>query len=184
MTIFIDTPTTVSDPHSAAPTVSAPHSTAPAHITPIDTPVDHSTNIAHSAPPCSRVTVRPTNLARQLESELWAARMGHCGEDQLNSLATRADGLPNSFVFHPFRYIDWKEQARIRKRAALRVAQKVHDAGARFYMDFGFIRASSIDYCRPNITSDRVIDSYDGYSSYLLIVDDKSAMSWIFFTKI
>ena len=78
------------------------------------------------------MTVRPTNLARQLESELWAARMGHCGEDQLNSLATRADGLPNSFVFHPFRYIDWKEQARIRKRAALRVAQKVHDAGARF----------------------------------------------------
>jgi len=183
VTIFIDTPTTVSDPHSAAPTVSAPHSTAPTYITPIDTPVDHSPNIVHSAPPCSRVTVRPTNLARQLESELWAARMGHCGEDQLNSLATRADGLPNSFVFHPFRYIGWKEQARIRKRAALRVAQKVHDAGARFYMDFGFIRASSIDYRRPNITSDQVIDSYDGYSSYLLIVDDKSAMSWIFLTK-
>ena len=74
---FIDTPTTV----------SAPHSAAPAHITPIDTPVDHSPYVAHSAPPCSRVTVRPTNLARQLESELWAARMGHCGEDQLNSPA-------------------------------------------------------------------------------------------------
>ncbi len=126
--------------------MSAPHSVAPPRITPIDTPVDPSPYIELSAPPRSRVTVRPTNLARQLESELWAARMGHCGEDQLISLATRADGLPNNFTFHPFRYIDWKEQACIHKRAALCVAQKVHDASAHFYMDFGFIRASSIDY--------------------------------------
>ncbi len=139
---------------ATTPVVSAPHSAAPPRITPIDTPVNPTPYVAHSAPPRSRVTVRPTNLARQLESELWAARMGHCGEDQLISLATRTDSLPNNFVLHPFRYIDWKEQARIRKRAALRVAQKVHDAGARFYMDFGFIRASSIDYRRPNITID------------------------------
>ncbi len=50
-------------------------------------------------------------------------------------------------------------------------------------MDFGFIRASSIDYSRLNVTSDRVVESYDGYNSYLLIVDDKSAMSWVFPTK-
>ncbi len=126
--------------------VSAPHSVAPPRIPRINTPVDPSPHVELSAPPRSQITVRPTNLARQLESELWAARMGHCGEDQLISLATRADGLPNNFTFHPFCYIDWKEQARVRKRAALRVAQKVHNAGARFYMDFGFIRASSVDY--------------------------------------
>jgi hypothetical protein len=170
--IFTTPTTAVSTPHSTAP--------LPQRINPIDDPVDPT---PHGAPTRSRVTVRLTNLARQLESKLWAARMGHCGEDQLLSLATRADGLPNHFVFHPFRYIDWKEQARVRKRAALCIAEKVHDAGARFYMDFGFIRASSVNYRRPNITSDRVIDSYDGYSSYLLIVDDKSAMSWIFLTK-
>jgi hypothetical protein len=50
-------------------------------------------------------------------------------------------------------------------------------------MDFGFIRVLSVDYRRPNVTSDRVINSYDGYSSYLLIVDNKSSMSWIFLTK-
>jgi hypothetical protein len=50
-------------------------------------------------------------------------------------------------------------------------------------MDFGFIRASSVDYSQPHITSDRVSESYDGYNSYLLIVDDKSAMSWVFPTK-
>jgi len=122
-------------------------------------------------------------LARQLESELWAARLGHCGADQLKALATRADGLPNGFEFHPFRHIDWKEQARIRKRAARRVSTKVDETGVRFYMDFGFIWASSVDYQRPNITSDRIVDSYDGYSSYLLIMDDKSAKTWVFLTK-
>jgi hypothetical protein len=132
----------------------------------------------------SRVTVRPTTLARQLESKLWASHLGHCGEDQLTSLATRADGLPNSFEFYPFRYINWKEQAQVCKRAARRKAQKVNDAGARFHIDFGFIRATSVDYSQPNVTSDRVVESYDGYSFYLLIVDDKSAMSWVFPTKI
>jgi hypothetical protein len=50
-------------------------------------------------------------------------------------------------------------------------------------MDFGFIRASSVNYRPPKITSNRVVDSYDGYSSYLLIVEDKSSMSWILLTK-
>jgi hypothetical protein len=68
--------------------------------------------------PCSRIHSRPTNPACQLESELWAAWLGHCEEDQLIALATRADGLPNSFKFHPFQHIDWKVQARIRKSAA------------------------------------------------------------------
>jgi hypothetical protein len=115
-----------------------------------------------------------------MESELWAAWLGHCGENQLIALATRADGLPNSFEFHPFRHIDWKVQARIRKSAARQQARKVDQAGAQFYMDFGFIRASSNDYQCPNPHSDCVVDSYDGYSSYLLIVDDKSSMTWIF----
>jgi hypothetical protein len=50
-------------------------------------------------------------------------------------------------------------------------------------MDFGFIRASSDNYQCPNLCSDRMVDSYDGYSSYLLIVDNKSSMTWIFPTK-
>jgi hypothetical protein len=127
--------------------------------------------------PHSRVSVRPTNLACLLESELWATCLGHCGKDQLHSQANRAEGLPNSFKFHPFCHIDWKEQARIHKHAACRIAQKVKDVGTRFYMDFGFIRASSVDYRHPNINSDCIVDSYDGYNSYLLILDDKSSMS-------
>jgi hypothetical protein len=68
--------------------------------------------------PRSWVLVCPTNLACQLESELWAACLGHCGKDQLIALANQADGLPNTFKFHPFQHIKWKVQARIHKSAA------------------------------------------------------------------
>ncbi len=74
-------------------------------------------------------------------------------------------------------------QAWIRKSATRQQACKVDEAGARFYMDFGFICASSDDYQRPNTRSDRIVDSYDGYNSYLLIVDDKLYMTWVFLTK-
>ena len=50
-------------------------------------------------------------------------------------------------------------------------------------MDFGFMRASNTNYTRPNLQSDRVVHSYDGYNSYLLVVDDKSAMTWVFLTR-
>jgi len=105
--------------------------------------------------------------------------LGHWGTDQLIALATRMDGLPNGFEFH----IDWKEQARIHKCAARRIATKVDEISVLFYMDFGFIRASMVDYRRPNINSDRIIDSYGEYSSYLLIVDNKLSKMWVFLTK-
>jgi hypothetical protein len=50
----------------------------------------------------SRFSVCPNNKACQLESELWAAWLRHCGKDQLTALATHTDGLPNTFEFHPF----------------------------------------------------------------------------------
>jgi hypothetical protein len=50
-------------------------------------------------------------------------------------------------------------------------------------MDFGFIRASATDLSRPKSTDDRVVESFDGVNSYLLIVDEVSKYSWIFLTK-
>ena len=49
-------------------------------------------------------------------------------------------------------------------------------------MDFGFIRSSTEDYKRPNKATDRVIISYDGYSSHLIIVDGASRRIWVFLT--
>ncbi len=49
-------------------------------------------------------------------------------------------------------------------------------------MEFGFMRASASDYSRPDKTKDHVIQSFDGYSSYLLIIDEASHFVWIFLT--
>jgi hypothetical protein len=49
-------------------------------------------------------------------------------------------------------------------------------------MDFGFMRASTSDYSRRDKTKDRVVFSYDGFSSYLLIVDEASRYVWVFLT--
>ena len=52
-----------------------------------------------------------------MESELWAACLGFCGEQQLDVIPSGATGLPNQFEYHPFCFIDQKEQAQIRRKA-------------------------------------------------------------------
>ncbi|KAL7538057.1 LOW QUALITY PROTEIN: hypothetical protein ACHAXR_008252 [Thalassiosira sp. AJA248-18] len=131
-------------------------------------------------PPRSAFRKHPTNPARHLESELWAARLGHCGEWQLDVLPGCATGIPNQFDYHPFRFIDHREQARIRRQAKGRLPDKVRSIGQRFYMDFGFIRASTSDFSRPNPKEDRIVESFDGYNCYLLVVDEKSRHLWVF----
>jgi hypothetical protein len=49
-------------------------------------------------------------------------------------------------------------------------------------MDFGFICSSTSDYSRPSTSTDRVVFSYDGYSSYLIVIDEASRYIWIFLT--
>jgi hypothetical protein len=110
--------------------------------------------------------------------------MGGCSESTMDELPKHATGVPQRFEWHPFRYIDFKEQARIRKQPVGRNPIKVAARGQRFYMDYGFIRASNEDYSKPTISKDRVVESYDGYTSYLLIVDETSKYSWIFLTKL
>ncbi|KAL7528101.1 hypothetical protein ACHAXR_002269, partial [Thalassiosira sp. AJA248-18] len=131
-------------------------------------------------PPRSASRQHPTTPAHQLESELWAARLGHCGEWQLDVLPGCATGIPNQFNYHPFRFIDHREQARIRRQAKGRNPERVNKVGQRFYMDFGFIRASTSNYSRPNPKEDRVVESFDGYNCYLLVVDEHSRHVWVF----
>ncbi len=68
-------------------------------------------------------------------------------------------------------------------QAAGRAVERTLEVGRRFYMDFGFMRASSSDYSKPDKSIDRVVDSWDGYSSYLLIVDEASRYMWVSLTK-
>ena len=49
-------------------------------------------------------------------------------------------------------------------------------------MDVGFLRASTLEFGQPNVGTDRVVKSYDGYESYLLVVDETSKHVWMFLT--
>ncbi len=45
------------------------------------------------------------------------------------------------------------------------------------------MQASLLDYSWPNKKTDRVVLSYDGFSSYLLIVNEATRSIWCFLTK-
>jgi hypothetical protein len=53
----------------------------------------------------------------------------------------------------------------------------------RFYIDYGFMWVSSSNYSRPDKKTGRVVLSYDGFSSYLLIIDEATCYIWCFLTK-
>ena len=110
-------------------------------------------------------------------------RLGSPGEHQLDVIPAHVIGTPPVFEYHPFRSIDFKEQANIRKQAALCTAERLSTCDAEFYMDFTFMRSSTDDYKRPNKATDRVVNSYDGYSSHLIVIDGASRRVWAFLTK-
>ena len=67
-------------------------------------------------------------------------QLGSPGEDQLDLLQGRVMGISSDFQYHPFRFIDWKEDARVKKKAAGKTVERTTEVGRRFYIDFGFMR--------------------------------------------
>jgi hypothetical protein len=88
--------------------------------------------------------------------------------------------MPPVFEYHPFQHIDFKEQAYIRKQPSRKTTERVPGCSSKFFMDFGFMRASSHDYRRPNKATDQIVQSYNGYSAYLIIIDSASRQVWAF----
>jgi hypothetical protein len=68
----------------------------------------------------------------------------------------------------------FKEQAYIRWQPAQKTAERIPGCASEFFMDFGFLRASTDDYKCPNKILDRIVHLYNGYCAYLLIVDSAS----------
>jgi hypothetical protein len=124
----------------------------------------------------------PTSKSKQVESEVWLLCLGSPGVHQLDVLPGNVTGLPSVFEYHPFRFIDFKEQARIEKQAAQRSVVRTTDCRQRYYMDFGFMHASTLDYSHPQKGKDRVVCLYDGFTLYLLIVDEATQYVWVFLT--
>jgi hypothetical protein len=123
---------------------------------------------------CPQTRYMPVTKSNQTKLELWMLHLGSPGESQLDMLHGNATGIPSVFKYYPFRFLDFKEEARIRTQVAQRTAERTTAVQKHFYMDFGFMRSSSSDYMRSNKKTDRVIESWDGYSSYLLIVEEAS----------
>ena len=120
--------------------------------------------------------------ARQIESELWALRFGSPGENQLDILPKHVHGIPSKFEYHPFHHIDFKEQAYICRQPANKLAERIPGCSSEFFMDFGFLRASSDDYKHPTKAHNWIVLSYDGFCAYLLVVDSASRRVWAFLT--
>jgi hypothetical protein len=125
----------------------------------------------------------PATKSKQLESEHWILCLGSPGVYQLDHLPGNATGLPTEFDYHPFQFIDFKEQARICKQAVQRSTILTPECKHHFYMDFGFLRASTSDLTPQTRSGDRVVYSHDGFTSYLLIVDEASRYIWVFLTN-
>jgi hypothetical protein len=125
----------------------------------------------------------PTTCARQVESEVWALRLGSPGEHQLDVLPKHVLGLPPVLEYHPFRNINFKEWAYIRHQPAGTTAERTPTKGSVFFMDFGFMRALADDHRRPNKDTDQIVTSYDRYCTYLLIIDIATRCVWVFLTE-
>jgi hypothetical protein len=65
---------------------------------------------------CSRFV--PATKAKQVESEVWLLRLRSPDVHQLDLLPGHVTGIPLAFRYHPFHYIDHKEQASIKKQPA------------------------------------------------------------------
>jgi hypothetical protein len=50
-------------------------------------------------------------------------------------------------------------------------------------MDYGFMRASTLQFGQPNKAHGRVILSHNGYTSFLLIIDETTQQAWVFLTE-
>ncbi len=132
-------------------------------------------------PTCSRFV--PTTKAKQVELEVWLLRLGLPGVHQLDLLRGHVTGILSDFRYHPFHFINHKEQALLKNQPAQRSAVHTTKCKQPFNMDFGFMRLSTSDYDCPNKSTDWVVSSYDRYTPYLLIINEASRYAWVFLTQ-
>ncbi len=121
----------------------------------------------------------PVTCNHMTESEVWMLCLGSLGEQQLDMLPGNVMSIPPGFQYHPFWFIDWKEEARIQKQAALRSAERTTECKRWYFRDFSFMQASTSNFSQPT----RVALSYDGFLAYLLSIDEALQHAWVFLTN-
>ena len=78
---------------------------------------------------CRESWLKPMSKAKQLESKTWLLHLDSPGVHQLNVLPQHVVGLPAVFKYHPFRFVDFKEQAQIQRQVAQGLAKRTTDQG-------------------------------------------------------
>lgn len=117
---------------------------------------------------------QPTSKAKILQSETCSLRLRACHETQPKELPKHAIGIPQDFELHSFWLISFKEHARIYKQSAGQNPIAVSESGHQYHMDFWFLRASIGDVWVSNLKTDRIVESFDGYKFYLIVVSKTS----------
>ncbi len=109
-------------------------------------------------------------------------RIWRCGccvsvhQGSTNSMRYRemSQVFPQAFNIIHFDSLIGRKKLEYKNKPHLWSAECTTDCKRKFYMDFGFMRASTSNYLQPNKKHDRVALSHDGYSTYLLIVYEGS----------
>ena len=155
-----------------------------------DAPLARCNNLYYFAqllPASNGQRFRPTSnrLSAVLSTELWHQRLGHPGMHQLRHLQQCTTGLPAGLhrSIHPLHECPTCENARSR-RPPLGPTSTATDLipGSRFHLDFGFMRASSNTFLKTKTGTRRVVQSLDGFTSYLIIADAVTRYTWVFLT--
>jgi hypothetical protein len=115
----------------------------------------------------------------QLLSEVWHQLLGHPGPTQLSALAKHSTGLPSLITMHPMHLCQAFNDEKIQSADKGPITDTdLLLPGTKCYLDFGFIRDSSANFGVS--MGNRVVTSYNGNNSYLLIVCAKTCQTWVF----
>ena len=115
--------------------------------------------------------------------ELWHQRCLHPGETVMTYLPECVDGVPrklSTFRNHFHKCGSCMPAKATKPSGNATELPKTKISGERFHFDYGFIRS---EQNQAEGIKDIIVRSWDGYNSYLIIVDKHTRYTWVFLSK-
>jgi dUTP pyrophosphatase len=157
----------------------------------------------YHALPCTSPSDKATinKMSSAASYELWHQRTAHVGQRVLLDLHQHATGVPklygNAFYKCSSCMTGKLCTKRINKRTKTSKSSKEAeiiketpiqgDAGQHFHIDFGFVRGreESYDISTDNLPrkKGKIVQSIDGHSCYVIVIDRVTRYTWIFLSK-
>ena len=110
--------------------------------------------------------------------KLWHHWLGHPGQFVMENIEDVTEGVPKlKHLRNPFFKCEHCMHGKITqmKKGFNEDPIRATVPGQRFFMDYGFIRAHT--------ENGKILQSIDGYTTYLLIADEYSRYMWVFLFK-